>query len=172
MIGVYIFILIVIIQRLWELVIAKRNEREMKNNGGIEVGEGHYYLFILLHVSFFISLLAETTYKQTHLTAHFAVLLWGLFILTQLFRVWCIQSLGIYWNTKIIIVPDAERITKGPYKFIDHPNYLIVAIELLIIPLLVQAYFTAVLFPVLHILLLLIRIPAENRALQQLRSYK
>lgn len=172
MIGVYIFIFIVIIQRLWELIIAKRNEQAVKHIGGVEVGGEHYFLFILLHIMFFISLIIETTSNQTHLTTHFRVLLWGLFILTQLLRVWCIQSLGMYWNTKIIIVPEGERITKGPYKFIKHPNYVIVAIELIVIPLLVQAYFTAVLFPFLHILLLLIRIPAENKALRRLHICK
>lgn len=168
-IGVYVFICVIIVQRIGELVIAKRNEQVMKKRGGIEVGEEHYFLFIVLHVSFFISLLIETYVREAGFATILAGLLWGLFLFTQLLRIWSIKSLGNYWNTKIIIIPHEERITTGPYKFLNHPNYLIVGVELFVIPLMVQAYYTALLFPLLHILLMFIRIPAENRALSRLR---
>ena len=155
-------------QRVWELRIAKRNESKVKQLGGVEVGENHYFLFILLHVAFFICLIVETKVLHTQLLTSEGIILWIIFICTQVFRIWCIQSLGIYWNTKIIIVPHHKRVTRGPYQFVNHPNYMIVAIELYIIPMLVGAYITAVIFPVLHVLLLCIRIPAENEALRKL----
>ncbi len=80
-------------------------------------------------------------------------------------RVWCIVSLGKFWNTKIIVLPKVVMIKKGPYKYMKHPNYLIVFVELFTIPAMFGAYITAILFPILHLLLLTIRIPAEDRAL-------
>lgn len=168
MIGVYVFLVVIIVQRIGELVIAKRNEQEMKKRGGIEVGEEHYFLFIVLHVAFFISLLIETYVRETGFTTSFASVLWSLFLLTQLLRIWSIKSLGEYWNTKIIIIPHEERVTTGPYKFLNHPNYLIVGVELFVIPFIVQAYYTALIFPLAHILLMFIRIPTENKALRRL----
>lgn len=157
-------------QRIWELRIAKRNERKVKQLGGVEVGENHYVLFILLHIAFFISLIVETTLMHTQLLGVEGAFLWGVFLCTQMFRIWCIHSLGIHWNTKIIIVPHHKRISRGPYQFLNHPNYVIVALELFIIPMLMAAYVTAILFPLFHVLVLCIRIPAENKALRRLHS--
>lgn len=168
--GMYFFFIFLIIQRGAELYIARKNERTLKQMGAIEVGEKHYYLFIVLHSAFFISLFIETFYKQTQFTPHFVILLWGLFVASQCFRIWCIQSLGMYWNTKIIVLPRSKRIKKGPYMLMDHPNYTVVFIELCVIPLLVQAYATAIVFPILHLLVLCIRIPAENKALRYLHN--
>lgn len=168
LVGVIVFIFFIIVQRVWELKIAKRNERKIKQLGGIEVGENHYFLFILLHVAFFVSLFVESTIFHTHLLMSEGIIIWLIFICTQIFRVWCIHSLGIYWNTKIIIVPNHKRITKGPYQFVNHPNYIIVAIELCVIPILIGAFMTAFIFPLLHLLLLCIRIPVENNALKRL----
>lgn len=165
-----IFITFLITQRIIELMIARRNERKMKQMGAIEAGEEHYYLFIVLHVAFFLSLIIETVFTQAILTTGGAFLLWGIFIATQIFRIWCMQSLGMYWNTKIIVLPHSQRVRKGPYRFMKHPNYIVVAIELSVIPLLVQAYITAIIFPLLHLLLLCIRIPTENSALRQLEQ--
>jgi methyltransferase len=90
-----------------------------------------------------------------------------LFLLTQIARIWCIWSLGKYWNTKIIVLPGSPLVKKGPYKYVKHPNYIVVGAELFIIPLLFGAYITAVIFPILHILLLRVRIPCEEKALNK-----
>ena len=87
-------------------------------------------------------------------------------------RIWCLTSLGKFWNTKIIILPGADVVIKGPYKFIRHPNYLIVTTELLVLPLLFSAYFTAIVFSILNIWMLSVRIPTEERALKEVTNYK
>ncbi|WP_042223627.1 isoprenylcysteine carboxyl methyltransferase family protein [Oceanobacillus manasiensis] len=161
--GLFIFL---IIQRLLEVYIAKRNERWLKAHGGIERGKEHYKWFIIVHTLFFISLLLEVFIKQ-EVVHNPAFILVTLFILTQVFRVWCITSLGKFWNTKIIVSPNYPLIKTGPYKYIAHPNYVVVGIELFIIPLMYEAYITSIVFPILHILLLLIRIPAEERVLRE-----
>lgn len=161
----WVLIFFIIGQRLIELVIAKNNEKWMKDRGGIEAGGDHYKWFIFLHVLFFISIMLETLTKPEHEITNFNYVYFTVFFAAQLARIWCIYSLGRFWNTKIIILPRVALIRKGPYKYVKHPNYIIVAVELFIIPMLFGAYITALLFPFLHIILLRIRIPAEEKAL-------
>ena len=164
----FIFIFI-ILQRVVELAIARRNEKWMIDKGGVEWGGEHYKWFIIVHLLFFFSILIEVSIRDY---SGFVLnkTLFALFVITQLARVWCIQSLGRFWNTKIIILPGRSLISRGPYKYVKHPNYIIVGMELFIIPLLFGAYITAILFPVLHILLLFIRIPLENKALSEVEK--
>lgn len=157
-------ILFIIMQRLVELRIAKRNEEWIKRRGGIEVGQKHYKWFVIVHALFFISILLEVAYKET-IVQEVNLFLLTTFILAQLGRLWCIHSLGRFWNTKVITLPGVALIKKGPYKYIKHPNYIIVAVELIVIPLLFGAVVTAIIFPILHVILLIIRIPSENKAL-------
>lgn len=161
---------IVIIQRLVELRVAKNNEKWMKAQGAIEAGASHYPFMILLHTAFFISLIVEVVFFDRTLSPYWVPLL-VIFLLAQAARIWCLTSLGKFWNTKIIILPGANVVQKGPYKFIRHPNYVIVCTEILVLPLLFQAYFTAVLFTILNFIILSIRIPAEERALREATDY-
>ncbi|MUK87310.1 hypothetical protein GMD78_02695 [Ornithinibacillus sp. L9] len=160
----WILIFFIICQRLVELLIAKSNEKWMKDRGGIEKGEEHYKWFIYLHCLFFLSVMVEVMIngKPNH-QLNYAFFF--IFIAAQLCRIWCIYTLGRFWNTKIIVLPRVALIKKGPYKYVKHPNYIIVAVELFIIPMLFGAYISAFIFPVLHILLLKIRIPSEEKAL-------
>jgi methyltransferase len=165
-----IFMGYLVTQRLVELWIARNNERWMKQRGAIEVGKEHYPLMILLHMSFFLGLFFEVQFFERGLSTFWHILLL-LFILTQFLRIWALTSLGRYWNTKIIILPNSLIVKKGPYKFIRHPNYIIVVIEILIIPLLFQAYWTALVFSVLNAWMLAIRIKVEERALIRETDY-
>lgn len=155
---------IIVAQRFIELIVAKRNEVWMKRQGGVEYGEKHYPYIVLMHVLFFIVYIGEVQFLQRNLSPAWIVLLIVL-ILTQIGRVWALVSLGKYWNTKIMVVPNAQVICRGPYRFIKHPNYLVVAIEFIVIPLMFQGYGTAILFTILNIGMLSIRIPEEERAL-------
>lgn len=159
---------IVVIQRIIELAYARHNERKMKNKGAIEVGKEHYKWIILLHVFFFLSLFGEVWEKGGELGAYW-FLFFMLFLFAQLGRFWTLYSLGEYWNTKIIVLPGEKRVTKGPYRFLKHPNYAIVLIELFSLPLIFGAFFTSFLFVVAHIVMIyFIRIPAEEKALKKL----
>ncbi|UJL48248.1 hypothetical protein KFZ58_09505 [Virgibacillus sp. NKC19-16] len=165
-IFMWILLIIIISQRLIELIIARRNERWMKERGGIERGGKHYKFFVILHTVFFISILLEVTFRDVS-NVKLNYILLALFIFTQGIRIWCIRTLGRFWNTKIIVSPQFSVVNEGPYKYVKHPNYIIVGIELLIIPLLFGVYITAIVFPILHILLLTIRIPTEEKALAE-----
>lgn len=166
-----VVITIVIIQRFIELIIAKRNETWMRSEGAFEAGAKHYPLMVTMHVLFFISLVLEVFIVNRPLSPAWIALL-TVFLVAQALRVWCLTSLGKFWNTKIIILPDANVVRKGPYAFIRHPNYVIVTTELLVLPLIFSAYFTAILFTMLNIWMLSVRIPTEEKALKQATNYK
>jgi methyltransferase len=169
----YIIFSFIILQRISELFIAKRNEKQMKNLGAIEVGADHYKWIVTLHVTFLLSLFFEVTFFDKQLI-HIWPFILTLLLITQLVRYWVIQSLGMYWNTKIIVLKGARVQTKGPFKFIRHPNYLVVSLEIILLPVLFSAYFTSVVFTILNaIVLLKVRIPIEEKALSSITvNYK
>ena len=117
-----------------------------ESQGAFEAGAGHYPIMVSMHMAFFISLILEVLVIDRPLSPLWIALL-TLFLIAQIARVWCLTSLGKFWNTKIIILPGADVVGKGPYKFIRHPNYVIVATELLVLPLMFSAYFTAIVSP-------------------------
>jgi methyltransferase len=161
----------IVLQRMVELRIAKSNEKWMKKQGATEFGVSHYHYMVLMHVLFFVCLITEKVYWH-HGLSHLWPILLSIFFVAQVIRIWVIASLGRYWNTKIIVLRDALVIKKGPYRFIKHPNYFVVAIELLVLPLLFNLYITASLFTVLNAFILMIRIPEEERALKELTEYE
>lgn len=159
---------VVLMQRGIELTIAKRNESWIKNRGGMEYGEEHYSWIVFLHAAFFAVLTVEVWLKGGAVAATWPLWL-SAFVAVQLFRIWVLVSLGRFWNTKILILPGEKLVKKGPYRWIKHPNYWIVASELVLLPLIFNAWMTAVLFTILNgILLLFVRIPKEEAALQLL----
>ncbi|WP_226579208.1 isoprenylcysteine carboxyl methyltransferase family protein [Halobacillus litoralis] len=155
-----------IFQRLGELALANRNRKWMIDRGAKEWGEGHYFLFILLHSLFFLSVIVEFIWTPYSMHPVFYGALAFFFIL-QILRVWCISTLGKRWNTRILVLPEEEPIRRGVYRYIKHPNYVIVFFELLVIPVLFHAYVTALVFPFLHLLVLTVRIPVEEEALKE-----
>lgn len=167
----YLFIGFVIFQRLFELRVAKRNEEWMKSQGAIEYGEAHYGIMKLIHTLFFISYITEVFIFDKTLSTYWPLLL-ALFLLTQSVRVWALTSLGRYWNTKIIVLPNANPVKKGPYQYLKHPNYVIVTAELIIIPFMFEAYITALIFSILNAWILSVRIPEEEKALTELTNYE
>jgi len=168
---VAIVISIVILQRLVELVVAKRNEKWMRSQGAFEAGSAHYPIMVAMHIAFFISLLAEVILLDRSLSSMWIILL-VIFLTAQVARIWCLTSLGKFWNTKIIILPGADVVQKGPYKWVRHPNYIIVTTELLVLPLIFGAYSTAIIFTLLNVWMLSVRIPAEEKALKEATNYR
>ena len=164
------FIGLLVLQRGIELMIARRNERQMKKNGAIEFGTEHYPWMVLMHSGFFTILILEVVTLNRELSTLW--MLWlSLFMLAQMGRMWVIHTLGKHWNTKIIVLPNSEVIVKGPYKYVKHPNYVIVATEILVISLLFNAFFTAMIFSLLNAWMMRIRIPLEEQALRENTEY-
>lgn len=160
----------IIIQRMIELWIAKKNEKWMLRNGGVEYGQNHYKIMVFIHILFFLSLLLEVIVFERMLSEFWSLLL-SLFALLQIGRIWVIFTLGKYWNTKIIVLPGAAIVSKGPFRYFKHPNYIIVTLELLLVPLMFNAYITAIVFFFLNQWILSIRIPIEENALKENTDY-
>ncbi len=153
-------------QRLVELGIARRNTKILLARGGVEFGKKHYWVLVLLHTTFFISLLFEAVLRIPHLPSYWLPL-FLLLLLAQAARVWVIYTMHGRWTTRIVVLPSERLVNTGPFRLIAHPNYCIVALELLLIPWLFQLYFTAILFSCLNAFVLLkIRLPEEKRALR------
>ncbi len=161
----WLVIALVALQRLAELLYARRNTRRLLADGGREVGAGHYPFMVALHGAWLLSLLVfvpPTTPPSTSLLV--------LFLLLQAGRIWVLVSLGPYWTTRIITLPDAALVRRGPYRFLKHPNYAIVCLELAVLPLAFGAWQLAVIFSLLNAALLWHRIRIEGRALAERRS--
>lgn len=166
-----VFSSLIVTQRLIELIIAKNNEKWMKEQGGIEYGRKHYHVLVIIHVCFFLSLLLEFTFFEKSLNPLWPFV-FSIFLIAQIGRFWVIHTLGRFWNTKIIVLPQSETISKGPYKYIRHPNYLIVTLELIIIPVIFNAYFTLICFFILNQIILSVRIPFEEQVLLEKTNYQ
>jgi len=160
----YIFIISLILLRLVELLVSKRNEVWLLKNGAKEYGKNHYPFIVSLHIFFILSLLIEYSLKTAVNPEYF---LMYLFIVLILFKANIIYSLGYFWNTKIFHIKGAKLVRKGLYQHFSHPNYFIVVCEILVIPLIFHLYFTAIVFSILNGIMLYIRIKVENKALKE-----
>lgn len=155
----------VVAQRLLELAVARRNTRRLLAEGAREVGAAHYPLFIVLHASWLVAI--AVTVPATRAAN---VPLLAVFVALQAMRVWVIASLGRYWTTRIITRDNAPLVRRGPYRWVRHPNYLIVAGEIAVLPLAFGAWGVAVIWSVMNGALLLHRIRIEEEALSQRRE--
>jgi len=153
----------VTLQRLVELQLADRNSRRLLAEGAVEYGRGHYPFIVALHMLW----LAALWWWAPGRAIHLALLL--LFAALQLGRVWVIATLRSRWTTRIIVKPGATLVRSGPYRFLNHPNYAIVTLEIAVLPSVFGLWRIALIFSLLNAVILAIRIRAENRALASLR---
>ena len=155
-----------LVQRVVELRVAKRNEAWARAPGATEHGAGHYPLFFLLHGGWGAAWIVEGWLRGPTLVAGW----WAWLLLlaaAQGLRYWAIATLGRRWNTRILVLPASTPIRTGPYRFLSHPNYLAVIIELWVVPAIVGAWMTAAVASLLNLVLLFgVRIPAEEAALR------
>jgi methyltransferase len=161
----YVLIGWLVVQRLAELVYAQANTRRLLARGGQEIGAGHYPLFVALHSSWLIAMAVLSAPSPP-----VPWLLLAAFVLVQAARVWVIATLGPYWTTRIITVPGAPLVARGPFRFVWHPNYLVVAIEIPLVPLILGLEWVALIFGAANLALLAYRIRVEDGALQPRRA--
>jgi methyltransferase len=162
MIAVWWILAVVAAQRICELAYAARNTRRLLANGARESGAAHYPLFIALHAAWLVTI-GIVAWRMPGVQVNWWLI--GLFAVLQCARLWVLATLGPRWTTRIITVPNAPLVTSGPYRFLRHPNYTIVALEIAILPLAFGQYAVAIVFTLLNGALLAFRIRAEERAL-------
>jgi methyltransferase len=154
-----VILALVTLERLGELWFANRNTKRLLAEGAREHAPGHYPLIVALHAGWLAALWWLAPLQTIRP-------LWlALFFLIEIGRLWVLASLGARWTTRIIVLPDAPLVRRGPYRFVDHPNYLVVVAEILVLPLVFGLWRTALVFSLLNAVLLAVRIRAENRAL-------
>jgi methyltransferase len=173
MVTVYlVFLTLLAIERLVELRISRRHENWAKKQGGLEFGQRHFRLMKMLHTVFLFSCAGEVLFLNRPFLPVLAVPMLVVALSSQVIRYWCISTLGPYWNVRVIVVPGAQPVTEGPYRFMRHPNYLAVILEGLAVPLVHTAWVTAAAFTVLNAFLLWARIQCEENALAAHCSYR
>lgn len=160
MTSAHLLVLFVVAERISELFLSSRNERVLRDRGGIEAGRSHYPLIVLLHGGWLVAMLAALQPDQ-----RIHPLPLALFAVLQLLRVWVVKTLGPFWTTRVITVPGEPLVRKGPYRFVRHPNYLIVIGEIALLPLAFGQVRTALVFSIANLLMVAWRIRVENEAL-------
>jgi len=152
----------VTLQRLVELVLSNRNTRRLLARGAVEIAPGHYPFIVAVHAGWLAALWLLGPGPPIEIAPLF------LFALLQMARMWVIATLGERWTTRIIVLPGVPLIRTGPFRYVDHPNYLIVICEIAVLPLVFGLWQVALIFSLLNAIVLTIRIRAENRALGRL----
>jgi len=156
---------LVTLQRLGELVLSKRNTDRLRAQGAHEVAAGHYPLIVALHAAWLAGLWYFVVERAADIDLSWAWL--GVFAVLQVLRVWVIATLGPRWTTRIIVLPGAPLVVAGPYRFVSHPNYWVVAAEILVLPLVFGLVWYGIAFSVLNAAVLWVRIRAEAAALRR-----
>ena len=160
--ALYAVIGFIVAQRLAELVLAARNTRRLRARGAVEVGAGHYPVIVALHIAWLAAMVLAVAPETP---ANLPLL--AVFIALQAGRVWVIAALGERWTTRVIVLPGEPLVARGPYRYVKHPNYLIVCAEIAVVPLIFGAWWIALVFSVLNLAMLWHRIRVEDAALER-----
>ena len=159
--------LLVGLQRLGELWLSRRNEAWLRDQGGREIGAGHYPVIIAVHAGW---LAAIAFLIPADAPVHWWLI--ALYLVVQLGRIWVLTTLGRYWTTRVIDMPNAPLIGRGPYRWIKHPNYVVIVLEIAILPLAFGAWQIALVFSILNFAVLAWRIRIESAALKPRRDLR
>jgi len=163
-----VVVLLVALERLAEMVAPRRNAAWSFARGGVEHGRGHFPVMVLLHAALLVGMLIEAWWRRPDVPPALAWSMLVVALVCQIGRWWCIASLGRHWNTRVIVVPGEPPVTRGPYRVLSHPNYVVVVVEGIALPLVHGCWITAVVFAVLNAALLRVRIRVEEDALRTL----
>jgi len=163
-------VVLVGLERLAELVVSKRNAAWAFARGGIETGQRHYLVMVLLHTGLLVGAVAEVWLLDRPFLWWLGWPMLALVLASQALRWWCIATLGRQWNTRVIVVPGMPLVQRGPYRWFSHPNYVAVVVEGLALPLVHTAWVTALVFTLANAVLLTVRIRSEEGALDAGRA--
>ncbi|WP_338895295.1 isoprenylcysteine carboxylmethyltransferase family protein [Streptomyces sp. TG1A-60] len=162
-----LLVLAVAAERAAELLVARRNAAWTLARAGVEHGRGHYPVMVVLHTGLLVCCLLEPALTDRPFLPALGWPMLALVVLAQALRWWCVTTLGPYWNTRVIVVPGARLVGAGPYRFLRHPNYVAVVVEVAALPLVHSAWLTATVFTAANAVLLTVRLRCENTALTQ-----
>jgi methyltransferase len=166
LVALVLYLALITIERVGELFLSRHNARILRAIGAEEFGRSHMPWFVALHVACPLALVAEVVWLGARPGPLWALWL-GVFVAAQILRFAVIRALGVFWNVRVLVVPGMRPIRRGPYRWLRHPNYLAVALELLSGALLFGAWRTGFAATVIHVALVRLRVPVEERALER-----
>ena len=161
----YLFILAIALERLVELIVSRRNAEWSLAQGGREFGRGHYPVMTTMHTLFLVCCVAEVWALHRPFIPWLGWPMLLVVVASTITRWWCATVLGRHWNPRVIVIPGAPLVRRGPYKWMHHPNYTAVVAEVAALPLMHSAWITAIVFTAANALVLNTRIRIENKAL-------
>jgi methyltransferase len=165
LVGYWLVLAAVGLERLYELRLSNANAAWAFSQGAVETGQRHYRFMTVMHTAFLIGCAVEPLVFARAVSLPVAAVFLGLAASSQVLRYWAISTLGPRWNTRVIVIPNASPVTHGPYRYLRHPNYVAVIVELFALPMIVGSVFTAVSFSLTNAVLLWVRIRAEEAAM-------
>jgi methyltransferase len=158
-------VLAVGLERIAELVVSNRHVAWALARGGVESGQRHYPVMVVVHTALLAGCVAEVLLADRPFLPALGWPMLALVLAAQALRWWCIRTLGPRWSTRVVVVPDLPLVTAGPYRWLNHPNYVAVVVEGFALPLVHTAWVTALLFTVANAGVLAVRLRAEEAAL-------
>jgi methyltransferase len=150
---------LITLQRIGELALARRNTAALKRQGAVEAGASHYPFLVVLHVAWLAGLWLLAWNVPPNIS------LFALFAMLQGLRIWVLASLGRRWTTRILVLPGRPLVRAGPYRWLRHPNYAVVAAEIAVLPLAFGLVWYALVFSALNAIILAVRVKAEDEAI-------
>ncbi len=165
--SVYLYLgllALVAVERLFETRLSRKNARLSVAAGGREFGAGHFPVMVFLHTSFLFACAAEVVFLHRPFIAWLGFSALAVEVAAQALRYWAVSTLGSRWNVRIFVIPNAAPVSDGPYRFVRHPNYVAVVLDLIALPLIHGAWVTALVFSLANAALLVVRIGAEEKA--------
>ncbi|HET6917873.1 MAG TPA: isoprenylcysteine carboxyl methyltransferase family protein [Jiangellaceae bacterium] len=166
----YVFLVLAVgVERVAELIVSEQHARWAFAHGGVEYGRSHYGVIAAVHAAMLVCCVGEVAVTDRPFLPWLGWPMLTVVLAAQALRWWCIASLGKQWNTRVIIVPGLPLVATGPYRWLRHPNYVAVAVEMFALPMVHTAWVTAVGFSVANLGLMAVRIPIEERALATAR---
>jgi methyltransferase len=162
-----VLVALVAVQRLVELRVSKRHERSLRERGAVEAGAGHYPVMVALHTLFLVACVAEVWWLGRPFVPWLGWPALAVLAAAQGLRYWTISTLGERWTTRVLVPPEEPLVAGGPFRFVRHPNYLAVALEIAALPLVHAAWLTALVFSLANAVLLRVRIGVEEKALTE-----
>jgi len=162
----YLALLVVVaLERLYELFLSRQHAKKAFQQGGVEAGAGHFRWMVVLHTLFLPACAVEVWFLPRPWNPILGIPMVGVLVASMSLRYWAVMTLGERWNTRVIVVPGLSAVDRGPYRWVRHPNYVAVGLEMFALPLVHGAWICATVFSVLNYAMLLVRVRVEEAAL-------
>ena len=159
----HLLLLVTILQRIGEFLASRKNQRRLRAAGAVEYGAAHYPVLALFYLLWLTGMVFEAVWIPRTISPFWLALL-AIWLFAEIVRFMTIRALGSRWTTRVLVLPNEEPVTTGPFRYLRHPTYFVTAIEIAVLPLMFGCYITAVTFSIVGSVMMFVRIRSENLA--------